>query len=198
MFYYYSFFLSRPRPHPQGKIEQGTLRDGDTIGLLPNRERVVVEEIHIADEPVAFATVGESVAIKIKNLNPSAVSRGYVLTSLTDPMPCVNTFSAQIMILDLLPQKSVMTAGYSCILHTHTAIEECKVVKLLAKVDKKGKPIKGDRPGFTKSNSLIIARIKCSQKVCIHTYEQMSQLGRFTLRDEGKTIAIGKILRLGK
>ena len=181
-----------------GKIEQGTLRDGDTVGLLPNRERVVVEEIHIADEPVSYATVGESVAIKLKNVAPQNVQRGYVLTSLTDPMPCVNTFSAQIMILDLLPQKSVMTAGYSCILHTHTAIEECRIVKLLAMLDKKGKPIKGERPGFCKSNQAIIARIKLPRKVCIHTYEQMSQLGRFTLRDEGKTIAIGKILRLGK
>jgi len=61
-----------------------------------------------------------------------------------------------------------------------------------------GKPMKGDRPGFAKSNTGIIARIKLNRKVCVHTYEQMSSLGRFTLRDEGKTIAIGKILRLGK
>jgi peptide chain release factor subunit 3 len=181
-----------------GKIEQGTVRDGDTIGLLPNRERVLVEEIQVADEPVAFASTGESVAIKLKNVSVSNVQRGFVLTSLTEPMPCVNTFSAQIMILDLLPQKSIMTAGYSCILHTHTAIEECTVSKLLANVGKNGKPVKGERPGFAKSNQAVIARIKLNRKVCVHTYEQMSQLGRFTLRDEGKTIAIGKILRLGK
>ena len=119
-----------------GKIEQGTLRDGDTIGLLPNRERVVVEEILVSDEPVSHANVGENVTIRLKNVNLSNIQKGFVLTSLVDPMPCVSTFSAQIMLLDLLPQKSIMTAGYSCILHTHTAIEDCTVSKLLAKIGK--------------------------------------------------------------
>ena len=181
-----------------GKIEQGTLRDGDTIGLLPNRERVVVEEIQIADAPVSFAKVGDSVAIKLKNVSVNNVQRGFVLTCLKEPMPCVDTFSAQIQILDLLPQKSIMTAGYKCILHTHTAIEECTVSKLLANIGKNGKPSKGERPGFAKSNQGIVARIKLNRKVCVHTFDQMAQLGRFTLRDEGKTIAIGKIIRLGK
>ena len=119
-----------------GKIEQGTLRDGDTIGLLPNRERVVVEEILVSDEPVSHANVGENVTVRLKNVNLSNIQKGFVLTSLVDPMPCVSTFSAQIMLLDLLPQKSIMTAGYSCILHTHTAIEDCTVSKLLAKIGK--------------------------------------------------------------
>ena len=152
---------------------------------------------NIADEPVSFATVGESVSIKVKGLAAGSVQRGFVLTSLADPMPCVNQFSAQLMVLDLLPQKSIMTAGYSCVFHAHTAIEECTINKLLAKCER-GKPVKGPRPGFAKSNQAIICRIRLNRKVCLHTFEQMRQLGRFTLRDEGKTIAIGKILRLGK
>ena len=120
-----------------------------------------------------------------------------MLTSLVDPMPCVDQFSAQLMVLDLLPQKSIMTAGYSCVFHAHTAIEDCQIKKLLGNIDKRGKPVKGPRPGFAKSNQGIICRIRLSRKVCLHTFEQMRQLGRFTLRDEGKTIAIGKILRLG-
>ena len=33
-------------------------------------------------------------------------------------------------------------------------------------------------------------------QVCIEAFEQCPQLGRFTLRDEGKTIGIGKCLAL--
>ena len=33
-------------------------------------------------------------------------------------------------------------------------------------------------------------------QVCIETFEASPQLGRFTLRDEGKTIGIGKCLEL--
>ena len=32
--------------------------------------------------------------------------------------------------------------------------------------------------------------------VCCETFEACPQLGRFTLRDEGKTIGIGKILKM--
>lgn len=32
--------------------------------------------------------------------------------------------------------------------------------------------------------------------ICAETFEHVPQLGRFTLRDEGKTIAIGKILKI--
>jgi peptide chain release factor subunit 3 len=34
------------------------------------------------------------------------------------------------------------------------------------------------------------------RQVCIETFESSPQLGRFTLRDEGKTIGIGKCLAL--
>ena len=33
--------------------------------------------------------------------------------------------------------------------------------------------------------------------MCIDKFENLQQLGRFTLRDEGRTIGIGKVLRLG-
>lgn len=32
--------------------------------------------------------------------------------------------------------------------------------------------------------------------MCVETFKNYPQLGRFTLRDEGKTVAIGKIVRL--
>ena len=34
--------------------------------------------------------------------------------------------------------------------------------------------------------------------ICVEAFEDMQQLGRFTLRDEGKSIAIGKIVTVDK
>ncbi|KAL8785409.1 MAG: hypothetical protein Q9195_008644 [Heterodermia aff. obscurata] len=45
----------------------------------------------------------------------------------------------------------------------------------------------------------IIARLKvtsAAQSVCVETYADYPQMGRFTLRDKGNTIAIGKVTRL--
>ena len=45
------------------------------------------------------------------------------------------------------------------------------------------------------------AQIKCVLKVpasiVVCPFDQEPQLGRITLRDEGKSIAIGKVLRIG-
>lgn len=42
----------------------------------------------------------------------------------------------------------------------------------------------------------IIALVEAAGPVCIEKYDDYAQLGRFTLRDEGKTIAIGKVTKL--
>ncbi len=45
----------------------------------------------------------------------------------------------------------------------------------------------------------IIARLRIiggAGSVCVERFEDYPQLGRFTLRDQGQTIAIGKIVRL--
>lgn len=39
----------------------------------------------------------------------------------------------------------------------------------------------------------IIALIETTEAICIEKFTDYAQLGRFTLREEGKTIAIGKV-----
>lgn len=40
-------------------------------------------------------------------------------------------------------------------------------------------------------------RLECNGgMICMETFKDFPQMGRFTLRDEGKTIAIGKILKV--
>lgn len=49
-----------------------------------------------------------------------------------------------------------------------------------------------------KSNSLANVRIGVEKLICVETFAHVPQLGRFTLRNEGATIAIGKITELPK
>lgn len=46
---------------------------------------------------------------------------------------------------------------------------------------------------YTRTGQRILALIETANPVCIETFKDHPQLGRFTLRDEGKTIAIGKV-----
>ncbi|OZC05549.1 hypothetical protein X798_07477 [Onchocerca flexuosa] len=38
-------------------------------------------------------------------------------------------------------------------------------------------------------------RLESSESFCLEAFKNFPQMGRFTLRDEGKTIAIGKVLK---
>ncbi|KAJ3130013.1 translation termination factor GTPase eRF3, partial [Physocladia obscura] len=51
-------------------------------------------------------------------------------------------------------------------------------------------------PQFVRQGDACIARIRSEVPICLETYDDYPQLGRFTLRDEGKTIAVGKITKL--
>lgn len=42
----------------------------------------------------------------------------------------------------------------------------------------------------------VVARIETSAPICLETFKHLPQMGRFTLRDEGRTIAIGKVTKL--
>lgn len=50
-------------------------------------------------------------------------------------------------------------------------------------------------PKYAKSFNRIICRIQTRIPIPLEKHDTMAQLGRFTLRDEGKTIAVGKVLK---
>ena len=49
---------------------------------------------------------------------------------------------------------------------------------------------------FVKSNKVAIVQLAVEKPICVELFSNVPQLGRFTLRDEGRTIAIGKIIKL--
>jgi peptide chain release factor subunit 3 len=118
-----------------------------------------------------------------------------VLSDEKDLVPVVHSFEAQIAVLDLLEHKPIMTGGYTAILHLHSIVEECEVTKMVWALDPKSREKRKTK--FVKSNSVCAVRIKVAGgSVCMESFADNPQLGRFTLRDEGRTIAIGKVLRL--
>jgi peptide chain release factor subunit 3 len=181
-----------------GKVESGTVREGQKIALMPLKVEATVDTLYINDAEVKQARPGENVKLKLKGCREEDVLRGYVLCDVERPIIPVKQFEAQLMLLEL-EAHSLFTAGYSAVLHVHTAQEEITVKKLVAEVDKKtGEPKAGAAPPrFMKSGGLCIAVLEAAQNLCVEKFEHMQQMGRFTLRDGQRTIAIGKILRLG-
>lgn len=180
-----------------GKVEAGTVREGMEIVIMPQNTKARVEKVYIDDVEATFARPGENVKIKIKGCAEDDVLKGFVLCERVNPVLAVTQFEAQIMVMEL-DHRALFTAGYSAVLHIHTAEEECTVVKLVAELDKKtGEPKPGPPPRYVKSGALCVAIIKVARSICVEKFDVLQQMGRFTLRDEGRTLGIGKVLRLG-
>lgn len=58
---------------------------------------------------------------------------------------------------------------------------------LICLVDKKTGEKSKTRPRFVKQDQVCIARLRAAGVICLETFKDFPQMGRFTLRDEGKT-----------
>jgi len=83
--------------------------------------------------------------------------------------------------------------------HVHAAQEEVTFAALLHKLEKGTGRKSRKPPSFATRGMSIIARLRVIGGVgslCVERFEDYPQLGRFTLRDQGQTIGIGKIIKL--
>lgn len=178
----------------EGKIESGFVKKGSNILMMPGKIPTEVLAIFSeTEEEVAGATCGDQVRLRVRGVEEEDVMPGYVMTSRKQPVNCVTTFEAQIHILDL---KNIMTSGFQCVLHVHTTIQEVTVVALLHKLEKGTGRKSKKAPAFASKGQAIIARLEATTPFALERYDDYQQLGRFTLRDQGQTIAIGKVMKL--
>ncbi|KAG5950031.1 translation termination factor GTPase eRF3 [Claviceps sorghi] len=180
-----------------GKIEAGVVKKGMSLVLMPRKQPVEVSALYGEQEDeVPILQCGDQVRMRLKGVEEEDLLPGFVLCSPKRLVHCVAEFEAQIRILDL---KSILTSGFNCVLHVHSAIEEVTFAALLHKLQKGTNRKSKLPPTHAKKGDSIIARMQViggAGSVCVEKFEDYPQMGRFTLRDQGQTIAIGKITKL--
>ncbi|WYZ35659.1 hypothetical protein EsH8_X_000306 [Colletotrichum jinshuiense] len=181
----------------EGKIEAGVIKKGMSLVMMPNKQSIDVAAVYgETEEEVQVAQCGDQVRIRLRGIEEEDILPGFVLCSPKRLVHNVTTFEAQIRILEL---KSILSAGFNCVLHVHAAIEEVTFAALLHKLQKGTGRKSKLPPSHAKKGDSIIARLQViggAGSVCIERFEDYPQMGRFTLRDQGQTIAIGKITKL--
>lgn len=182
--------------HVLGKLETGTLKINQKLIIQPIGLPVQVTGIIINENEVEMARPGENLTVALKGVEDGQIHSGFVLSSTEDLCPSSQKFDAKIVITELLLHKPLMTKGYSGILHIHSATIECEIVDIMREYNKKTGKVAKKRPPFIKSGAIADVRIELENSVCMEPFEVRAQLGRFTIRDEGKTVAIGKINRI--
>ncbi|KAI4347233.1 hypothetical protein L6164_008062 [Bauhinia variegata] len=175
-----------------GKVESGSVREGDSLLVMPNKVQVKVQAVFIDEDRVKRAGPGENLRIRLSGVEEEDILSGFVLSSVANPVPAVTEFVAQLQILELL-DNAIFTAGYKAVLHIHSVVEECEIVELLQQIDPKTKKPVKKKILFVKNGAVVVCRIQVTNMICIEKFSDFPQLGRFTLRTEGKTVAVGKV-----
>lgn len=178
-----------------GKVESGSIHVGDSLVLMPNKAYVRVLAVHRDDDKVRRAGPGENVRVTLNGIEEKDILSGFVLSSPEKPIAAVTEFVAHLQILELL-DNTIFTAGYKAVLHIHAVVEECEIVELLQQIDPKTKKPLKKKVQFVKNGAAVVCRIWVDNLICIEKFSDFAQLGRFTLRTEGKTVAVGKVTDL--
>ena len=153
---------------------------------------------------------GDNIKLKLRNVEESDVQPGYVVCSPDAMCRVGRVFDGEVLIRE---HKSIIAAGYQCVLHIHAATEEIQIKvfyalffsrslekknfllqNVICTIDKKTNEKKVKR--FVKQDDKCILRFESPEPFCLELFKDFQQMGRFTLRDEGRTMAIGKVVKI--
>ena len=179
-----------------GKIESGTLRRGSQVVVSPTGIRTNVVAVVIDSANVQSAKTGENVCVKLSGgdlMSEADATKGFVLC---DEKFSAKVFTATIRIVELLEHRRVFTAGYRLVLHSHTIACDCLVAEILWKHDPETKKPLRERCTFANTGDIITVRLEVPLSIAIEPFDVRPQLGRVTLRDQGKSIAIGTVKKI--
>jgi peptide chain release factor subunit 3 len=176
-----------------GKVHCGKIQVGTPLIIMPYKYSAEITSIQNTDDQlVKYAKAGENIKFRIKGLpNEDFIHKGCILCNPGDLCAAFQSFMAEVRVVNLLKHKPIISAGYQCVLHLHTLAEECTIDKLLGVKGPKDTDFKEAK--FGKEEDVMRCLIKTKVIIAAEKFSVRKMLGRFTLRDEGKTIAIGTI-----
>jgi elongation factor 1-alpha len=158
---------------------------------MPENVQTEVKSIEAHHESLSSAGPGDNIGFNLRKVGKNDVKRGSVVGPVNSPPTVAQEFTAQIVVLN---HPTAIAPGYTPVFHIHTAQISCSITELIKKVS----PTQEDHPKFLKTGDAAIVKIKPTQPVCVETYKDFPQLGRFAIRDMGKTVAAGIITEIKK
>ncbi|ADM11745.1 translation elongation factor 1-alpha [Encephalitozoon intestinalis ATCC 50506] len=167
-----------------GKVECGKVTPGMPIKILPHNTKNFISSI-MDDEDVEIeeGNPGDVVKLKLKE-DPDDVSVGTKILDLNNmDYRSTQEFTCGLNILDV---DTIISSGYTCILHVGIATVQCKIKEI--------RDINNKKIRFCRHGSKVLAKIVVSSPICVfHGNKDEEERQRFALRLESKTIAVGVI-----
>ncbi|MBI2546999.1 MAG: translation elongation factor EF-1 subunit alpha [Candidatus Aenigmarchaeota archaeon] len=180
---------------PVGRVESGIMKLNDTIVFKPSGVTGEVKSIEIHHQQLPQAAPGDNVGFNVRGVDKSQIKKGDVVGHPNNPPTVAKEFTAQIIVLQ---HPTVITNGYTPVIHCHTAAVAGTIEEIIAKIDPKTGQVVQEKPDFIKTGDAARVRIKPLKPMVIEKQSEFPQLARFAIRDMGMTVAAGIVLDVVK
>lgn len=178
---------------PVGRVETGVMRVGMNVIFMPANKVGEVKSIETHHMRIDEALPGDNIGFNVKGIAKTDIRRGDVCGDLNKPPTIAEVFKGRIFVLY---HPTAIAAGYTPVLHIHTATVATTFLELEKKIDPKTGAVIEEKPSFLKQGDSAIVTFKPMKPVALEVYQEIPQLGRFAIRDMGRTIAAGIVIEV--
>lgn len=178
-----------------GRVETGRMRPGDDIVFQPSDIGGEVRSIEMHHEEIDLAEPGDNVGFNVRGIGTNDIRRGDVVGPAGDPPTVVETFHAQIVVMQ---HPSAIAAGYTPVFHAHTAQVACTFESIDRKIDPSTGEVINEDPDYLQSGDAAVVTVRPQKPLSIEASEDISELGSFAVRDMGQTVAAGQVLSVAE
>src|SRR6266704_1810491 len=117
---------------PVGRVETGVLKDGDKVIFMPSGKVGECKTIETHHVRMTKAEPGDNIGFNIRGVAKNEIGRGEVMGHTDNPPTVAKAFVGQIIVIY---HQTAIAAGYTPVLHAHTATVGVTFEELIRKLD---------------------------------------------------------------
>ena len=175
---------------PVGRVETGVVKDGDKVIFNPSGKMGEVKSIETHHVRMQKAEPGDNIGFNIRGVAKNEIGRGEVMGHTDKPPTIAKEFVGQIIIIY---HPTAIAAGYTPVLHAHTATVGVTFEELIRKIDPRTGQTVEEKPSFLKVGDSALVKMKPLHNIVLEAFSDIPELGRFAIRDMGSTIGVGVV-----
>ncbi|XP_027198397.2 translation elongation factor EF-1alpha (GTPase) HBS1 isoform X3 [Dermatophagoides pteronyssinus] len=179
-----------------GKIDYGYVELNQKLLILPVVEYGTVKNIIIDNQNQTEAFAGDFVYLNIVQSDGLEISIGNVICDILSPCTMATKFEARIVTFGTIG--TPLINGSSLIIYSVCLNEVVTLTKLCSQLDKNKNEVIKKNPRLIGKNQAAIVQITTTKPICIETFENSKEYGRFVLRSEHFTMGTGIVTKILK
>ncbi|KAL3762018.1 hypothetical protein ACHAWU_002114 [Discostella pseudostelligera] len=181
---------------PVGRVETGSIKPGITVQFAPSGIKAEVISCEVHHETLLEVGPGNNVGFNVKNVALKDLRRGDVASDANDnPASAVSSFEAQLIVMN---HPGKISIGYCPVVDCHTAHVACSITSIREKLDRRSGKVVEENPEFIQNGDAAIVTMAPTKPLCVESFADYPPLGRFVIRDMGRTVAVGIIKSVTK